>query len=668
MIAPLRTLLLISAIALAGLAAARTGFIQLTTIQTASVADGRSTIEVKANVLETSGKPVPDDTEVLFTTTLGDFRQPVALTRQGVARATLRAGSVPGMAKITATAVTYNATTSIDFLFVSDRSMLSTAKEFIEVTAPTYLVFNPDLNQRVLEATGPNRGVKLRYREVEIEADDLQLDIPNYEVRARRARLRMGKIDQNFDELNLKLLSRSGSGITTYVAPQVDKVIPVSNGFVWKYVEARRSGLASFDSNGVRSPDANADVSLFEFQDLSLAASLIGADRAIVFPRREIQFQRAEIFVSGRRVMKMPMYAFSMNTASPLVTDNIINVNDNQIALNYPYFLSLRPGQSSMLRVRTGQSYGRGGGAVRGLFLDYELAWNRGDEMSGALTYSGIGRDDWSLGFNQFAQLDSRTEGNISVELPASRSLFGSLNLRRRFNGFDASLWGNATRSLRGQGPESQQFQLSLDKEPMKVRGLPVRLNFGVSLVQEEIGSRFASGNQSYTALRAGATFLAQRIDRDTSINGEIGFQRRFGSNVRQPYALSAFTSLRRQLGPDANITVTYNFRDDGFSSRFLGKHRVGFRAGYERGRTSLDFSQNRSIDRDQTSTQADVNYFMGGPWRLSYQYTFDRYLGDSFLDYTAILKYRLGFRDLGLTWSRRTKRFGIQILDASFD
>jgi hypothetical protein len=62
------------------------------------------------------------------------------------------------------------------------------------------------------------------------------------------------------------------------------------------------------------------------------------------------------------------------------------------------------------------------------------------------------------------------------------------------------------------------------------------------------------------------------------------------------------------------------------------------------------------------------MNYRISGLWRLMGSYTFDKYLTDSYLDYNATIAYRLGIRELGLTWSARTKRFGIQVFGATLN
>src|SRR5438045_8361867 len=63
------------------------------------LADGISTATVSAEVLNSSGHPARDGTEVRFYTTAGTITQ-VAFTSAGVARATLTSSAVPQAANI----------------------------------------------------------------------------------------------------------------------------------------------------------------------------------------------------------------------------------------------------------------------------------------------------------------------------------------------------------------------------------------------------------------------------------------------------------------------------------------------------------------------------------------------------------------------------------------
>jgi hypothetical protein len=60
------------------------------------------TTGVSAIVLESAGTAVPDGTTVYFTTTLGTLEPATALTVDGIARTTFRAGDASGIAIIRA--------------------------------------------------------------------------------------------------------------------------------------------------------------------------------------------------------------------------------------------------------------------------------------------------------------------------------------------------------------------------------------------------------------------------------------------------------------------------------------------------------------------------------------------------------------------------------------
>ena len=182
-----------------------------------SVADGRSTTTITAEVRDSRGNLVADGTKVSFESTLGLFREALVSTTGGFARAVLQAGGVPRIATITVKTVdTLSQPSTIEFEFVGDRSDLSSATEYIELVSPGYMEFVPD--SRIMAASAPNKAVSIRYRNVVIEADDIQINISRYEVRARNARLKVGKLNREFDELYFKLKDRTGIGTGTFKA------------------------------------------------------------------------------------------------------------------------------------------------------------------------------------------------------------------------------------------------------------------------------------------------------------------------------------------------------------------------------------------------------------------------------------------------------------------
>ncbi len=98
----------------------------------------------------------------MMSTDLGSFQNPLVTTQNGAAHAKLVASSLAGMAKINASVLLYGATATLDYSFVSDASMLSKAKEYIEVDGDKIATYSYD--QKLIQASGMKKNEYLRYR------------------------------------------------------------------------------------------------------------------------------------------------------------------------------------------------------------------------------------------------------------------------------------------------------------------------------------------------------------------------------------------------------------------------------------------------------------------------------------------------------------------------
>ncbi|MCS7065713.1 MAG: Ig-like domain-containing protein, partial [Fimbriimonadales bacterium] len=159
--------------ALSMLAYGGSGTIRLTAYPTAVVADGSAQITLTVEVRTAQGKPLPDGAQVAFSTTLGTLREAVVSTEGGAARTTLIASQLPGVATVTATVLGQKLVGQTQVLMVRDASELRAAADYVQVVARDYLAYANE--QRIVAATGKQKGASVQYGFVQIEADDLQL-------------------------------------------------------------------------------------------------------------------------------------------------------------------------------------------------------------------------------------------------------------------------------------------------------------------------------------------------------------------------------------------------------------------------------------------------------------------------------------------------------------
>ncbi|MBS1721215.1 MAG: Ig-like domain-containing protein [Armatimonadetes bacterium] len=627
------------------------------------VADQRSTLTITATLFTGRGELVPDGTPVVFEATNATFRENAVTTVQGRARAVLISPAIPGTCTITASAPSFGAISKTEIEFFSDRSLLKSAKDFIEVVAPNPLAYSP--SKKLLNASGKDLGVRVRYRDILISADDVQIDVPNYIVRARKAVVKIGRNEIPVEQLWFRLNARKGFAVGTRNADSLVDVRSAGPVLV-PVVEARPSlGLAEISSSGLKATEEGFSEGQFKFVDDDESITTILAKRCVAFPRRELQFQDATITAGGAKVAKIPLYRIGIE-GTDANAFQIFTVRDNKIGIDYPYFLNLQPGLTTNLRLRTGESYSRGLGASSRISLDYEMQWNRGDEMNGGLILSGMTRKDWSLGARQFIRFGDDSTLSLNADMAAQQSLFGSLNYSKPFKGFALNLISTNNRSLRGPQFSFLSNALNLESDPIRSKKSPITLFYGLSATYD--ANRFngtTTENRTF-GMRLRSMLTPQAVDRNTTLNASASVTRTLG-RTSQPFVVSGSMSLARQINSQASMLLMYDYLDDGFNSRQVGKHRLTITGNINAGRFNMSLYGNRAIDVPRLNIFLDVAYGIGGKWGLAYSHTYTQFNTEITNEFFPMLTYNLGQQTIGLAWSNRTKRFGLQLLGTTF-
>lgn len=648
----------------AGVASAQQGTAQLRAFPSAAVADGRSTITVSAEIRDSSGRIVPDGTQVVFESSLGQFRESIVRTQNGFAQATLNVGSIAGYAKIRVKVLGFNIADSTDVELVTSREQLSSATEYIEVTARDYLLYSPEA--RVIAATGTEKGAFVRYRNIEIWADDLQYNVLTYELRARNARVKMGDVDNEFSEVFLRMNRREGFGVTTYVGEGVS-ITRADYIAIPEIIETERVGVVDISLTGIEPRQEAVDQRLLRFRDLGESLSEVEARKATVFPGKHIQFERVGVKVAGTTVLRPTLFQIGLSQRSPLITEEFFNVTGNNVTVDYPHYLSLGPGNSSLLRFRYGNPYSTGVGASGGAYVDYEYRWNQGDEMEGELVLSGLARNDWGAHVRQYWQADPDTTVTAQLHFPAHRSMFGSAAVNRNFDGFQANFSANYGRSLRDTFFSNEQYQLVVENTPAQVGNLPAQYSIGLTASQNRFAAPGVSRFQQGVGLRGRVWTSPLRLGSIGTLHGSYQISQLSGYNVESGLSHTASLSLSTSLANGLYLSTTFDYVDDAFSADVLGRHRLTSEAFFSSGGWNLYGFVSQSLDVDRISMNLNAEYRFSPLWRLQTRYYMDRYQADVFNESSVILAYRLGFREVGLSYTPKNNRIGLELLGTRF-
>lgn len=622
------------------------GSVRLTAYPEAAVADGRSIILLTAECYRRDGKPVPDGTTVFFNATLGQFREQIVKTEGGAARATLIAGSVPGVSKITATVEGGVGTGEIQVLFVGDQKELLNISEFVEVAGSEYLGYAVETN--IMAASGVRGGASVRYRFCTIVADDLQVDCSTLVVVARNAIVSYGST--SFEYVQAQINIRSGEGAAM----------------------ARREGelTAVQFKRGEEIPlDRPVSPSTFQFADLSASQLVIVASSAWFYPGERIQFRRANFYVEGERAFTLPLYSHAVFGSAASLSDNLFGIRDGKFYVDVPYYYTLTPETEGALKLRTQRRYGRGIGASSGLFMDLEHAYRGKNRSSGQFTTAGLLRSDWGANWRHYQPIGTDSQLYLYLDSPSHTGLFGSVNWNKQWTALSTGLSLSGGRQWSGSRSSSQRAEIYIATMPRPVADLPLRfsmsINAGTSVTQTTGAPRI---RRDGIGVRSRLQSIPWRIGNGGSLSSALSFGRYFGNTGIQSWETLFTATYSGYLGGLGTIMLGYDFSQDPLSSTVLGKHRLtaNLYSNYS-GRIYVSGYLARGLDVPATTLIGDASYRLADLWRIGVGITWTEYSNSRFNDYYLTLGYRIGLRELALSWSRATQRLSIDILAASF-
>ncbi len=645
-------------------ASAQDGALEVTKFPDAILADGISNVTLSIKVYDKTGRFVRDGTEVIVESTLGTFQESVLRTQNGLVTATLTAGQIAGTARVTVSVLSLRTTQVIEIPLLKDRESLRASRVFIEVTAPVRVTYAPET--RMLQASGPGQKVQLRVKDITILAEELQYSVLDWTMIGKKVTVKSDSLNQDFIELKLNLKDLTGIGLSkiTERRPKIVAKYPFVNV---EFVDRERVGLVKITQGIVEPQRSEVNADTFFFEDLELIPTLIYARKATIYPGKEVVFQQATVDIQGAKVLRVPLFRTSTETVRPVISEEFINVSNNQLNVDFPYYLGIRPGGSSLLRLRWGLNSGRGVGAGGGLFLDYENGWTLGrEENQGYFTLGGIGRRDWGLSLRQSMRFSGATNAYLQADFPSNRAINGTASVDTRLSKtVRANLYTNVSRSVKGIKSSSFNQSISIRQNPVKIKNSPFTFSPGIVYNTRQFSSAGFSTFSDGVGLEMNLGASPKRIG-----NGFLNFSARggqlFGRNVNAGLSSAATLRYDAAFSDQATYGLSYDFSDDRFSSASIGRHRIGVTLNYSKGKTSITTYASRSLGLDRSSLQADLSYGLSGLYRIGATSTFESFRGSRYTDYSVVLAYRVGFREIGLSWSRRTNRIGIEILGSS--
>lgn len=622
------------------------GSIRLTANPLNVPADGKSICTVSAEVRDSDGNAAPDGTEVRFSASLGVIAEAVQ-TSAGVARTHLTSSDIAGECIVTATWLEGQAVAQTKVTFGGEPQSAH-EPQYLEIRSEDYLAYSVDY--RVLEAIGR---VSIRYRSVEMTADEVQVDMQLGRIVARSSgretpiQIQARGKTLTGDLLVCDLLGLQGQLLS--ISSGDSQVVDLSTG------ESKQS-----DGVSAYLPDD------LDFVDISESSILVKAKEATVFPSEKIQFSSAGVYVNGKRTFWLPFYVLSL-TDSQANESQYVGYSTSGLTLNLPLYYSLTPSSNGALLVRHGESAGWGWyGQKPGWFLDVRQKYNT-PAAQGELLFTQVTDSDWGAHISHSQQIDRRTQGYMYLDWAAHKDLYGAMNLNRTYGSFNAGL--SYYGSYLDEGGDYGTTEFTLQTHSKALGKLPARYSI-TSRTTYIGGSAVGDDGGMQQSLLGNVYSKPFQLSKDLSLRTSFSLGYRWGSAQTSGLSTTAAAMVNWRLSSFSRLQLNYQFADraTAYTSSTSGKQNLSANLRLSDGKKwGATLLMTKGLDYSSTNLLTDLSYYLDKNWRLGMRSTWNRFGDDEYSDVEYALGRRFGSRELMAVWSKSKHKVMLELGSGGF-
>lgn len=607
-------------------------------------ANGISTATITVVVYDSAGFPVSDGTPVAFTTTLGTIDPPTTTLLSRTARATLRSPTTPGIARISVTVGSGHAEYEVEFV---DSETYSRTTRYFSVSGDrdTYIAYGVDA--QVITTSG---NAEWRFGTITVRTDlktdfDLigQVLFAEGTAGANRVTITNGQQTLQGDRLIYHVQRRRGTLFA--VSPQPRKV--VFSGMELKSQE--QQGTAGNDRTASGGEEDGPDI--ISPPEYTAAGYWITAQRMTIYPQDKIQFQKAAIYLQGKRLMAWPHYVLPLNGA---VTSDILGINTlGGISLDMPFYYRANPSGTGAIRLRHFGSDGFYSDAP-GWSLGLEEEYYVGHRGQGFFAVDQLFRRDWGIYWQHEHQFSPTTKADIFVDFPYHENLFTRLSL---YKDTKAGHLGVETFASRPSEGSSTLFTQAFFQTPS--RRLSKDLSYSTSF--NLFHSRNPDSPHGNVVGQSANLVLYPRpipLGKSTALTGSVRTNLFNDSSGQRGISWGTNWNLRQQLGKSLQASIGYSLDGGGgFSSFGAGRASSNYLTFQLFGSQGNKLYGNLYVTRDLKNQfsygSGYVSYRLSPLWRVGlFAYRSD-FLSTSFNDLEISLGRVLFQRELVVAWSK---------------
>jgi Invasin, domain 3 len=616
-------------------------------------ADGQTSSRIRVEVWDQSNNPVPDGTEVIISTDLGDFtgdtgaRQPTLTLRlkSGYALVSLTSRE-PGTATVRVQCRDSRNQALVEFLPLGEAGK---AQSTVVHIRGGWVGYWSDLT--LLEA----RKAELRYRGLRLEADRLQLDPLTLVVRAYGVKLKRGDAIVEGEDIYLPLNAMKG----------------VLRRF------SEENGVEEISINAFTLKPSQTEERLPEnaFRpDMREGRVLMVAKSISIFPGERLVLRSAALYVDDHKLMRYPPYwvmAFEGYQGSS--NTNFLSFDSaGGLAVDFPIFFSVTDTSTGAVKIQRGAT----NGSVmvqHGWSLALEQTYQQPEqEAEGILTIAGVPRSNWGIAFRDTRKILDGADSSLGIAWPDHKSLFTDYSV---FKFMRAGSLGARTHFDRDGRTGNVSYGLNADFYSNAIRlGRGASFRWG-SAVEAGRNSLFDDGLVFQHQTSLFLDFTPWRPTTSTSIGPALGNTTTWDSAGRLSNIARAQLNLSQRVTRGVNFGLRYGVEYRSGETRYgaldslqgLDQQVSLNLSAYPSRRWDALLSANYDVTDGDIYGFGALNYRPWRQWRLGLIANYYRYSGLSFDDLELSVNRVFWGREIGVCWSKSDGRFSLQMGGFSF-
>jgi len=378
------------------------GRISVTPNRTWVLADDTDSVVLEISVVDPSGVPVPDGTEVTLSTTRGRLEQTAVTTVAGSARVRFYSGGdAESEADIVAMVGNQRAEHPVTISITKEEGETVEGARVARVTAEGYLAFR-DVGC-VLVGYGK---VQFEFRRLKVTAEHLQFRLgAPYQLKADDAVVSNGKREIKARSLFIEFGATQTQGVAFITDPEPRTLMFVDEDF--------REGVWW-------APDDR-----FRMWDLGESKVVVKCREALFFPGEKLMLRHARIYYDDVHVLTLSAHVIPVSGAlsSQGAFPQVVGFNyPGGLFVDYPWYFVTNERYTGAVRVRRGSPAGMYTGR-RGWYADAEFEYQDSDSNGGMLAVEGLGQKDWGARWSHSDTYSQSSQGSYSVSWPEHRYL-----------------------------------------------------------------------------------------------------------------------------------------------------------------------------------------------------------------------------------------------------